>query len=51
MKKSQCQALERSQPILSMMPGSAERPSHDYFRHGTTTLFAAMDVKTGEVFG
>ena len=50
-EKSQCQALERSQPILPMLPGGApERASHDYFRHGTTTLFAAMDVKTGEVF-
>lgn len=49
-EKSQCQALERSQPILPMMPGGApERASHDYFRHGTTTLFAAMDIKTGEV--
>ena len=49
-EKSQCQALERSQPVLPMMPGAAERSSHDYFRHGTTTLFAALDVKTGEVF-
>lgn len=50
-EKSQCQALERSQPILPMLPGGApERASHDYFRHGTTTLFAAMNVKTGEVF-
>lgn len=49
-EKSQCQALERSQPILPMMSGSPERSSHDYFRHGTTTLFAALDVKTGEVF-
>ncbi|MFM2169587.1 MAG: hypothetical protein RIS79_3958 [Verrucomicrobiota bacterium] len=54
-EKSQCQALERSQPILPMLPGGApggapERASHDYFRHGTTTWFAAMNVKTGEVF-
>lgn len=49
-EKSQCQALERSQPILPMLPASPERVSHDYFRHGTTTLFAALDVKTGEVF-
>lgn len=48
-EKSQCQALERSQPILPMMSGSPERQSHDYFRHGTTTLFAALNVKTGEV--
>lgn len=49
-EKSQCQALERSQPVLPMMPGAPERASHDYFRHGTTTIFAALDVKTGEVF-
>ena len=48
-EKSQIQALERSQPILPLMPGQAERHSCDYFRHGTTTLFAALDVKTGEV--
>lgn len=48
-EKSQCQALERSQPILPLMPGAPERASHDYYRHGTTTLFAALDVKTGEV--
>lgn len=49
-EKSQCQALERSQPILPMITGCPERSSHDYFRHGTTTLFAALDVKSGEVF-
>jgi transposase len=49
-EKSQCQALERSQPVLPMMPGAPERASHNYFRHGTTTIFAALDVKTGEVF-
>ena len=49
-EKSQCQALERSQPVLPMMTGCPERVSHDYFRHGTTTLFAALDVKTGEIF-
>ena len=49
-EKSQCQALERSQPILPMMCGAPERSSHDYFRPCTTTLFAALDVKTGEVF-
>ena len=48
-EKSQIQALERSQPILPLLPGQAERHSCDYFRHGTTTLFAALDVKTGEV--
>lgn len=48
-EKSQIQALERSQPLLPMSPGSVERRSHDYFRHGTTTLFAALDVASGKV--
>lgn len=50
-EKSQIQALERSQPVLPMRPGQAERRSHDYYRHGTTSLFAALDVATGEVIG
>lgn len=50
-EKSQIQALERSQPLLPMSPGRAERRSHDYRRNGTTTLFAALDVKTGIVIG
>ncbi len=50
-EKSQCQALDRSQPVLPMTPGRPERRTHDYFRHGTTSLFAALNVKTGEVFG
>ena len=50
-EKSQCQALERSQPILPLGPGRAERATHDYFRHGTVSLFAALDVKTGKVIG
>jgi len=50
-EKSQIQALDRSQPLLPMRPGQAERRSHDYRRHGTTSLFAALDVKTGEVVG
>lgn len=50
-EKSQCQALERSQPILPLGPGRAERATHDYFRHGTVSLFAALDVKTGQVIG
>ena len=50
-EKSQCQALERSQPILPLGPGRAERATHDYFRHGTVSLFAALDVTTGEVIG
>ena len=40
-EKSQIQALDRSQPILPLRPGQAERRTHDYFRHGTTSLFAA----------
>jgi transposase len=50
-EKSQIQALDRTQPLLPMRPGQAERRSHDYTRHGTTTLFAALDVATGEVIG
>ncbi|WP_309380263.1 IS630 family transposase [Cerasicoccus frondis] len=49
-EKSQIQALERSQPLLPMQPGAPEAMSSDYFRHGTTTLFAALNVKTGEVY-
>jgi len=50
-EKSQCQALERTQPILPMRPGIPERQSHDYERHGTLSLFAAYDVATGRVLG
>lgn len=50
-EKSQIQALERSQPILPMDLGRAERHTHDYLRHGTVSLFAALDVATGEVWG
>ncbi len=50
-EKSQIQALDRTQPILPMRPGQAERRSHDYTRHGTTTLFAALDVASGAVIG
>jgi transposase len=50
-EKSQIQALERTQPLLPMRPGQPERRTHDYMRHGTTTLFAALDVATGEVMG
>jgi transposase len=50
-EKSQIQALERTQPLLPLRPGTAERRSHDYQRHGTTTLFAALNAKTGEVIG
>ncbi|MFI8880786.1 IS630 family transposase [Streptomyces sp. NPDC055243] len=48
-EKSQIQALDRSQPVLPMMPGMPERRTHDYVRNGLTTLFAAFDVATGEV--
>ena len=48
-EKSQVRALERSAPVLPMMPGMPERRTHDYIRHGVTTLFAAFDVATGEV--
>jgi transposase len=50
-EKSQIQALNRYQPILPMMPGTPERRSHDYVRHGTTSLFAALDMATGKVIG
>jgi transposase len=50
-EKSQVQALDRSQPVLPMMPGMPERRSHDYVRHGTTTLFAAFNIADGTVIG
>ena len=50
-EKSQVQALDRTQPLLPMRPGQAERRTHDYVRHGTTSLFAALDVKSGKVIG
>jgi transposase len=50
-EKAQMQALDRSQPLLPMRPGPVERRTHDYQRHGTTSLFAALDVKTGKVLG
>src|SRR3974390_1824535 len=50
-EKTQIQALDRSQPVLPMRPGQAERRSHDYLRHGTTSRFAALDAKTGKVVG
>ena len=45
-EKSQIQALDRTQPLLPMRPGQVERRTHDYARHGTTSLFAALDVNT-----
>lgn len=50
-EKSQIQALDRMQPLLPMRPGQVERRTHDYSRHGTTSLFAALNVKTGQVLG
>ncbi|MBV8089472.1 MAG: hypothetical protein JO139_07825 [Alphaproteobacteria bacterium] len=47
-EKSQIQALDRVQPIRPLMPGTPERRSHDYVRHGTTTLFAPLDMATGQ---
>lgn len=50
-EKSQVQALDRTQPLLPMSPGQAERRTPDYVRNGTTSLFAALNVATGEVIG
>src|SRR5205823_5350062 len=50
-EKSQIQALDRSQPVLPILPGTPARMSHDYKRHGTTSLFAALDLASGKVIG
>src|ERR671913_433640 len=50
-EKSQVQALDRSQPVLPMMPGMPERRTHDYARNGITSLFAALDMASGKVIG
>lgn len=50
-EKSQIQALDREQPVLPMMPGMPERRTHSYVRHGTTSLFAALDIASGFVIG
>ena len=50
-EKSQIQALARFQPVLPMLPGTPERRSHDYVRHGTTSLFAALELTSGKVIG
>lgn len=50
-EKSQIQALERTQPLLPLKPHHVERQTHDYKRHGTATLFAALDTTTGSVIG
>jgi transposase len=50
-EKSQIQALDRTQPLLPMRPGQVARRTHDYVRHGTTSLFAALEVKSGTIIG
>ncbi len=50
-EKSQIQALDRTAPMLPMQPGLPERRTHDYKRHGTTTLFAALEIATGKITG
>jgi hypothetical protein len=50
-EKSQIQALDRTAPILPMLPGTPERAPHDYKRSGTSSLFAALDITTGKVIG
>jgi len=50
-EKSQIQALDRTQPILPLAPGVPERATHDYKRHGTSSLYAALDISTGQVIG
>lgn len=50
-EKTQVQALDRTRPLLPMRPGQVERRTHDYVRHGTTSLFAALDAQTGKVIG
>lgn len=50
-EKTQIQALNRTQPILPMLPGTPARASHDYVRHGTSSLYAALDLSTGKVIG
>ena len=48
-EKTQIQALDRTAPILPLMPGTPQRRTHDYRRHGTTDLFAALDTASGKV--
>jgi hypothetical protein len=50
-EKSQIQALDRTQPILPLAPGVPERATHDDKRHGTSSLYAALDISTGQVIG
>jgi transposase len=50
-EKSQIQALDRTAPVLPMLPGTPQRATHDYQRHGTSSLYAALDLTTGRVIG
>jgi transposase len=50
-EKSQIQALDRTQPILPLLPGTPQRATHDYTRHGTSSLYAALDLSSGKVLG
>jgi transposase len=50
-EKTQIQALNRTAPVLPMLPGTPRRASHDYVRHGTSSLYAALDLATGQVIG
>jgi transposase len=50
-EKTQIQALNRTQPVFPMLPGTPARASHDYVRHGTSSLYAALDLTTGKVIG
>jgi transposase len=50
-EKTQIQALDRTQPVFPMLPGTPARASHDYVRHGTSSLYAALDIATGKVIG
>ncbi|QFU85954.1 IS630 family transposase [Amycolatopsis sp. YIM 10] len=50
-EKSQIQALNRTAPVLPMLPGTPQRATHDYTRHGTSSLYAALDITTGKVIG
>jgi hypothetical protein len=50
-EKSQIQALDRTAPTLPMLPGTSERATHDYQRNGTTSLYAALNIQSGEVIG
>jgi transposase len=51
MRSLKIQALDRTAPILPLLPGTPERATHDYKRHGTSSLYAALDITTGQVIG